>query len=259
MTTTAPEAAMLTALVAYLQAKFDATGVNDLGQSHVVDEWPDPSEPLALAQNRVVVAVIRGGNSRGDTRLGGPNVSKVTPGPGATGTVRYEFGTIEQPITLGLWAWRKQLRDDVDLFLGELLNQPMFSTISPVANTTLALATKKLGEQLVTPADMTDVWPGITLEIGTGASLERVVVKDIRPTGFVATLRGSPRRRRDRRRGRRPSRGHGRGSSPSLPGPLQQSRQLPVRRLGADARRHRGRSRAASGRSGARFAAALAG
>jgi len=187
MTTTAPEAALLSALAAYIQAQFAAT--SDLAQSAVVEEWPEPTDPLTLAQNRVVVAVIRGGPSRTDERLGGPNVERVTPGTGATGVVRVEAGAIEQPITIGLWAWRRALRDDVDAFLGEILNRPMFDTIAPVANTTLAVATTKAGEQLVTPASMDDIWPGCTLEVGTGATLERVVVKDIRPTGFIAPPR----------------------------------------------------------------------
>lgn len=194
MPTTSPEAALIKALVAYLQTSITTalnptTGLPDLAQSTVVEEWPEPTVDLQLAHNRVVVAVIRAGRSSGDKRLGGPLVEKVTPGVSPTGTVRYEYGQIDQPLTIGLWANRRELRNDVDLLLGELLNRPMWSTISPVAATTLSTAITTTGEQLVVPASMVDIWPGITVDIDTGANLERVYVKDIRPTGFIASVR----------------------------------------------------------------------
>lgn len=187
MTTTSPEAALVKALRDYLQAAFAAT--SDLASSVVVDEWPEPTDPLGLAADKVVVAVSRGGATGGDGRLGGPVVEKVTRITGASGTVRVEYGYLEVPLTIGLWAWRRALRDDVDLLLSEMLNRPMWETIQPVASTTLAGAVAAGTEQIVSVGSMVDIWPGITLEIGAGTTLERVRVTDVTPHGFVATPR----------------------------------------------------------------------
>jgi hypothetical protein len=187
VTTTAPEAAIITALADYLRDGITAEA--DLADSEVVDAWPDPSTDLRLAQNRVVVAVLRAGRSDTDDRLGGPQVERVTLTTSPAGTVRYDFGEIEQPITVGLWACRPRLRDDVDLLIHGLLNRPMWSTIAPRALTTLGTAITKVGSQLVVPASMADIWPGCVIAVGSGASLERVTVSDIRATGFVATMR----------------------------------------------------------------------
>lgn len=186
-TTTAPEAALLTALANYLRDAI--TAEVDLADSEVIDAWPDPTTDLELTPSRVVVAVIRAGRSETDDRLGGPVVERVTLTTSPAGTVRFDWGEIEQPITIGVWACRAALRDDVDHLIHGLLNRPMWSTIAPRALTTLGTATTKLGAQVVTPDSMDDIWPGCVLEIDSGASLERVVVSDIRPTGFVATLK----------------------------------------------------------------------
>lgn len=182
--TTAPEAALVTALANYLRTQLQAQ--SDLAQSDVVEQWPEPTDDLALSQNRVVVAISRGPAASVE-RIGGPLLEQVTVGTGATGTARYEYGEISVMLTVGLWAHRRALRDDVDLFLAEVLNRPLYETIPLVVSTTLAAPVAK-GEQLVTPASMANVAPGCTLQIDTGTAAEVVVVKDVRPTGFVATL-----------------------------------------------------------------------
>lgn len=184
MATLLPEETLLTALATYLQDALRAEA--DLADSEVLNEWPEPTTNLRLGDSRVVVSIIRAGASEGDDRLGGPIVERVTPGVSPKGIVRYDAGQIDQPITIGLWASTAARRNDVDLLLRELLNQPMWATIEPIVNTTLAVAITRTGEQLVTPASMADIWPGCTLQVGT---TERVVVKDIRPTGFIATFK----------------------------------------------------------------------
>lgn len=187
MATVLPEEALLAALSSYLQEAI--TAEPDLVDSEVVNEWPEPTANLRLTDQRVVVSVIRAGSSEGDERLGGPILERVTVGSSPRGTVRYDAGQIDQPITIGVWAATDKLRNDVDLLLRELLNRPMWETVEPLVDTTLGVAIEKVGEQLVTPASMDDIWPGCTLLVDEGADAERVVVKDIRPTGFVAVLR----------------------------------------------------------------------
>lgn len=187
MPTTSPEAALIKALADYLRDEITAEA--DLADSEVVEAWPEPTEDLRLGDTRVVVSVIRAGRSEGDDRLGGPLVERVTPTTSPAGTVRFDLGQVDQPITIGVWAARRQLRDDVDLLIAEKLNRPMWDTIAPRARTTLGAAITRVGEQLVTPASMDDIWPGCTLLVDSGASLERVVVTDIRATGFYATMR----------------------------------------------------------------------
>lgn len=181
--TTAPEAALVTALADYLRDAITAEA--DLADSEVIDAWPEPTVDLELSPTRVVVAVIRAGASEGDDRLGGPVVERVTLGTSPAGTVRYDYGQIEQPITIGVWACRAALRDDVDHLIHGLLNRPLWSTVAPQALTTLATAITRTGSQVIVPASMDDIWPGCVVQIDT----ERVVVSDIRPTGFVATVR----------------------------------------------------------------------
>lgn len=176
---------MLTALSTYLQAQLAALGA--LANSQLVDEWPEPTQDLTLSTTKVVVAVTRAGKPDVDDRIGGPNVQKVTLGTSPLGTVRYEYGSIEQPIAIGLWAQTRALRDDVDLFIQGLLNVPYWTTVSPVASTTLLTAITKTGLQLVKPAAMTDIWPGILVDVNTGSLKERLLVREIRADGFKAS------------------------------------------------------------------------
>ncbi len=183
MPTWLPEEAMIAALASYLRDAL--TGEADFADSEVIAEWPEPTEDLRLDNNRIVVSIIRAGASEGEDRLGAPEAERITLGTAPVGTVRYAVGQVDQPITIGVWASTAALRNDADLFVADLLNQPMWSTVAPRVLTTLAVATTKLGEQLVVPTSMADIWPGCTLEIDT----ERVVVRDILPTSFRATLR----------------------------------------------------------------------
>lgn len=187
MPRTAPEAALITALADYLRDAI--TAESDLADSEVVDAWPEPTVDLELGPSRVVVAVIRAGGSESDDRLGPPVVERVTPTTSPQGTVRFDWGQIDQPLTIGVWAHRPALRSDVDDLIQRLLNQPLWNTCPPLAATTLGAAITKAGTQTITPASMDDIWPGCTLEIDSGASLERVIVSDILPTGFRATTR----------------------------------------------------------------------
>lgn len=182
---TSPEAAGLTALVTYLQAEL-AADVN-LAESEVVDQWPGPLDTLSLSPTRVVVAVIRAGKAERHGYLGQPRKSRVTT---SGGVVRYDYGTVEQPITVGLYAHSMAMRDDVDQWLWERLNRPFWDTVTPAAATTLAAAiTVAEVEQVVTLTSLAGAWPGTMLEVDSGASREWLKVLDVTPAGIVAKPR----------------------------------------------------------------------
>lgn len=182
---TSPEAAGLSALATYLRAEL-AADVN-LADSEVVTQWPDPLDALELSGTRVVVALIRAGKAERHGYLGRPRRSRVTV---SGGVVRYDYGTVEQPITLGLYAHSQAMRDDVDQWLWERLNRPFWDTVTPAAATTLAAAiTVAAVEQVVTLTNMASAWPGTVLEVDSGASREWVKVLDVTPSGLVINPR----------------------------------------------------------------------
>lgn len=170
------EAAIIETLASYLLAQVPAqTG---LGASTVVAEWPEPTTDLQLSATGVAIAVIRAGAPRPQERLGPPRISRVIPGTYPACTVRYDMGIVEQPITIGMWAMSRQMRDDADYVIGSLLNKPYWSTVSPIVSTTSSLASKK-GDTILTPASMTDILPGMILQIDSGGALENVNVDSL--------------------------------------------------------------------------------
>ena len=182
---TSPEAAGLSALATYLEAELAADA--NLVNSDVVTQWPDPLDALELSPTRVVVALIRAGKPERHGYLGRPRRSRVTT---SGGVVRYDYGTVEQPITIGLYAHSMAMRDDVDQWLWERLNRPFWDTVTPAAATTLAAAiTVAEVEQVVTLASLAGAWPGTVLEVDSGASREWLKVLDVTPAGIVCKPR----------------------------------------------------------------------
>lgn len=179
----APHIAATDALFLYLQAQIKAAP--GFGSSDAVDEWPDPTQDLSLGDARIVIGVTRVGAARGDDRLGAPALQKVTPGVSPAATGRYDFGLVEQDIAVGVWAPTRAMRDDADEVIDNLLNQPFWSTVSPLLTTPTTLpAGAKAGDTRLVPASMSKIFPGATLQIGSGATVDVVRVKDIGPTWF---------------------------------------------------------------------------
>jgi hypothetical protein len=175
MTIAAAEGAVCDALGTYLRTQL--VSIPALVDSDVRAKWPEPIEDLRLSSTRIVVAIIRG------EQLGAPVLQRPIIGGTPRGRARFDAGQIDLPLTLGVWAYSGALRDDVDLLLDELLNVPYWSTIAPTARTTLARACT-VGEEWVTPASMTDVWPGCMVRIDEGFDAEAVVVHSVRATSF---------------------------------------------------------------------------
>lgn len=184
MTTTSPSAALTDALATYLRTKLQATA--GFGDSDVVTDWPEPTLDLRLSATRVIVAVIRAGEPKDDERVGQPVLTRVTPGAAPMATLRYDFGQVDLPMTLGVWAFSKAMRDDADEVLHGLLNQPYWTTVSPLVSTTSPAAIAK-GAAAVTPASMANIWPEAMLRVG-GTGGETVRVDSITPTTFTATF-----------------------------------------------------------------------
>jgi hypothetical protein len=183
MTTSSPAAAITDALATYLRTELRAVAA--LADSDVVDTWPEPTEDLALSGTRVVVAILRAGTPEDDRRVGGPRVTGVTPlGGTAHGVVTYDYGQVDLPLTLGLWAWSKGLRDDVDEVLHGLLNRPYWTTVHPIVST-IATGPIAAGEKTVAPASMAGIWPRTMLRVG---GVETVRVASVTPTTFAAVF-----------------------------------------------------------------------
>ncbi len=188
--TRSPEVTLIETLAAYLQTSLSANA--QLSASKVVTEWPEPTTRMQLAPNAVSVAVIRSGQgTKPRDNLGSPKFVQLYPGTYPACTIRYDYGIVEMPIVIGLWAQSRALRDDVDYVIEQLMNQPYWSTVSPVVSTTLATAITTTGMQKIYPASMADIWPGTKLQIDTGANQEVVQVTEIQPTFFWASPRGT--------------------------------------------------------------------
>lgn len=176
-----PEDVLLTTLATYLQPAFiAATGLTG---ANVVTEWPEPTAPLRLSQNSVVISLTRDGKSEEQDRVGSPILAAVNTLGNPNSTFIYEYGFVTQPIELSVWAASKALRDDCDGVMWPLLNVPFWQTVPLVVNTTLAVATAPKVLQLVVPTSMHGITEGQVLKIDS----EVLTVQTITPNGFLAT------------------------------------------------------------------------
>lgn len=185
---TSPEAAAVSALAAYLKTAI--TGDSRFALSDVVDQWPEPNPPLELGDTRIIIAISRDGAAKGN-RLGAPPITRVTPvsppTTPSTAVVRTLRASLMFPITLGVWASTRAMRDDADDFIDDLLNQPYWNTVVPLVNTTTTAAIAA-GTQTVVPVSMADLWPGRLLSVDSGANLETVRVISTTYSSFVAAF-----------------------------------------------------------------------
>lgn len=181
--TVSPSVALRDALAAYLAAKLPL--VAGLEDSTVRTTWVEPQDDLVLGPTAVVVSVIQAGEPRVSAELGPPRVSRVKPDD----VFRYVYRYVDQDLTIGVWAHSEAMRDDADEVIFRLLSVPYWQTVTPRVSTTSTLAIP-VGDSVITPASMSDVWPGTRLRVDTGAGVEEYVdVLEIGVDRFRARFR----------------------------------------------------------------------
>lgn len=119
--------------------------------------------------------------------MGAPVTDRATLGVAPAGLIFVDYDELEVPITLGVYAVSKAMRDDAVYMLQNIINQPRSATITPVVSTTLP-AIVKLGVQTVVPASSANIWPGMQLLVDVGANTEIVEVIELYTDRFTANF-----------------------------------------------------------------------